>query len=574
MVKNKKRHRKHAFSYDGYKEWHVEKEIVKEKTKQITKGIIQKLKFWEKADNKPAIQESFVIRAGPIKGGQDNEFPLLPGVNPSTLTPEMSKFIENNWMPEPKLSVYDNTNNVALTAAVAEDRRVKDKRWMPQYYQNPMQGYDYLVYESLLKNTILGPLAWSLVKFILGTNFEPALELLNPSNDKKKDQKIIKDHEYIINNLKYIDRCMSNKSDEAGIDITFKSKITNMIHNMLFFNRSCAVYTFDDEHPIELNPKGNEKGEKKKYPDIPTGLVDFHPRDMGIAKISPDSHKMVSLQISQISGFVEWDSMLYMWNSQSAAPIYNAKFYGGSLLMPCIEPARFVRTQVSSILPAVAENMAGGLYHIFIEPEGGTEAQKQTEYESIVKAAQFGTANVFMIAPDRVTYENVNFDPKIGELIVAFDTQIKYIIACFSLPQIGSYDEAAANHATAVEKIQLTISTAINPLREWIGPQIEPWYNANFMHIYKDDEESKLFRIKIDFEDLQVETLKERTESIQTLKDAGIKLDGEKLEEILRIEDLEEHMEEIEEDQGMPSGPKNFNVKDKKTGGKFSVRTS
>ncbi len=573
LAKNKKGPQRHAFSYDGYKEWTVVKKKAKEETKKITKGFLQKLKFWHKEVAKPVAAESFQIKAGPIRGGKDTDFPLLPGVNPSTLTPEMTKFIEDNWMPEPKLSVYDAKEKVPLTAAVAEQRRVDDKRWMPQYYQNPMQGYDYLVYESLLKNTILGPLAWSLVKFILGTNFEPALELLNPTNDKKKDQEVIKKHEYIINNLKYIDRCMSNKSDEEGIDITFKSKITNMIHNMLFFNRSCAVYTFDDKHPIELNAKGAEGGETKKYPDIPTGLVDFHPRDMGIVKISPESHKMVSLQISQINGFVDWDTMLYMWNSQSAAPIYNAKFYGGSLLMPTIEPARFVRTQVSSILPAVAENMVGGLYHIFIEPEGGTEAQKTIEYESIVKAAQFGTANVFMIAPDRVNYENVNFDPKIAELIVAFDTQIKYIIACFNLPQIGSYDEAAANHATAVEKIQLTISTAINPLREWIGPQIEPWYNANFNHIYKDEEEGKLFRIKIDFEDLQVETLKERTESIQTLKDAGIKLDGEKLEEILRIEDLEEHMEEIDDDPGNPAGPKKFGVKDK-GGGKFSVRTS
>ena len=145
------------------------------------------------------------------------------------------------------------------------------------------------------------------------------------------------------------------------------------------------------------------------------------------------------------------------------------------------------------------------------------------------------------------------------------------MIACFNLPQIGSYDEAAANHATAVEKIQLTISVAINPLREWIGPQIDPWWNMNFEEIYRGEEEVDLFRIKTDFEDLQVETLKERTESVQTLKDSGIKLDGEKLEEILRIEDLEEHMEEIDED---PMNPKqNMNVKDK-GGGKFSVRTS
>jgi len=549
------------------------KEKAEDKTKKVAKSFVQKLKFWQKDKEQPIPMSNFVIKAGPIKGnGEEEGIQLLPGIGVSQLTPEMTRVIEKTWEPDQRLTVYDHVEKVALTAAAADERRKTNRRWMPQYYQNPMQGYDYLVYESLLKNTILGPLAWSLVRFILGTNFSPALELRNPSADKKADQKLIKDHEYIINNLKYIDRCMTEKSDTEGIDITFKSKMTTLIHNMLMFNRSCAVYTYDEKNPIELNPKGNLKGKKKKYPNIPTGIVDFHPRDIGISKISPETNKLVAVQIQQMNDFVKTDEMLYMWNSMSAAPIYNAKFYGGSILMPMIEPSRFVRTQISSILPAVAENMAGGLYHIFIEPQGGTEAQKIVEYESIVKAAEFGTANVFMIAPDRVKYENVNFDPKIGELILAFDTMVKYMIACFNLPQIGSYDEAAANHATAVEKIQLTISVAINPLREWIGPQIEPWYNMNFEEIYKDDKVYDIFRIKIDFEDLQVETLKERTESVETLKNAGIKLDGEKLEEILRIEDLQEHMEEIDENEGMPPGGGKFNVKNKK-GENFSVKS-
>ena len=570
---------KHPFSYEGYREFAIIGQKVKDETKKDVQTFKQKLKFWQKPKVEPVKLSDFIIHAGPLKSNEIKIQELTAGTPASQLSPDMRKVIEKTWIPEPGLTVFDAKDNTALTAAVALKRHIDDKRWMPQYYQNPMQGYDYLVYESLLKNTILGPLAWSLVKFIIGTGFSPALELRNPTNDKKKDAELIKKHEYIINNLKYVDRCISEKSDEDGIDISLKSKVTNLIHNMLTFNRSCAVYQYDDKNPIKLNPLGGEvkynaEGKVadngiKTYKNIPTGLVDFHPRDMGIVKISPTSKKMESLQISQIQGFVDVKQMIYMWNSQNAAPIYNAKYYGGSILMPMIEPGRFIRTQVSSILPAVAENMAGGLYHIFIEPEGGTEAQRILEYQSITQAAEFGTANVFMLAPDRVKYENVNFDPKIGDLITAFDTMIKYIIACFNLPQIGSYDEAAANHATAVEKIQLTISTAINPMREWIGEDFcRQWWQRNFLEIYDKDypELTELFRIKMNFEDLQVETLKERAETIQVLRDAGIKLDMEKLEEVTQIENLEEHMEELEPENN------NFQVKDDQ-GGKFNVKS-
>lgn len=595
MADKKKKNKRFAFSYDGYKEYAIITEKTKEKTKEASNKIVKKLKFWQKEKEAPAKITDFIIRGGPIKASSAHISELLPNIPSNQLTPELTKHVEKYWMPEPHLSVYDMKDNIALTAAVASKRHIDNKRWMPQYYQNPMQGYDYLVYESLLKNTILGPLAWSLVKFIIGTGFAPALELRNPSGDPKADADLIKKHEYIINNLKYIDRCISEKSDENGVDISFKMKITNLIHNMLTFNRSCAVYQYDTENPIKLYPMGpkNEGTEKSttttkaktgkeekdkglvEYPNIPTGLVDFHPRDIGIVKISPESKKMESVQISQIQGFVEYDQMIYMWNSQHAAPIYNAKFYGGSILMPMIEPARLIRTQVSSILPAVSENMAGGLYHIFVEPEGGTEAQRILEYESITQAAEFGTANVFMLAPDRVKYENVNFDPKIGDLITMFDTQIKYIIACFNLPQIGSYDEAAANHATAVEKIQLTISTAINPMREWIGEDFgRQWYNRNFLEIYKEDypELVELFRIKVDFEDLQVETLKERAETIVEMKDAGINIDIEKIDEIMQIEGLKDHIEKQDPNE-IPQQKEKFQVKEKGAG-RFSVKSS
>jgi hypothetical protein len=324
------------------------------------------------------------------------------------------------------------------------------------------------------------------------------------------------------------------------------------------------VFVYDKKDPVKIGDK--------EFPNIPVNIVDFHPKDMGLVKISPESHKMTALQINQISGFVDVEDMIYLWNSDYAAPIWNSKYYGGSMMMPVIDAARVIRSTISSIIPAINENMVGGLYHIFIEPQGGTEAQKKEEYESITQATEFGTSNVFMISPDRVQYENVNFDPKISELIDMFQMLVKYILANANVPQIGFFDEAAANHATAVEKIQLTISTVINPMREWIGDEIaRQWYNRIFEELYgEEDEVRKTFRIKVAFDDLQVETLKERAEGLEILERRA-PLSHEKAEEILQIDG---YVDSIDSDRESVPAREEFEVEQQNEQNKFKVKSN
>lgn len=559
MFKEKKL-TKSAFTYAGYEKL----KIVKKEAEKLSK-----LTFWQKifpwTAPKPIYKpEKFTIYAGPLKKGDKEIAELLPEMDPGSLPQEYRKIVEEQWTPNPQLTVYDHTEKKALTAVEAEEKRHANQRWMPMYFQNPLQGYDYIVYESLVKNSLLGPVMKTLVKFIMGTGFRPELELKIPTNDEKADAELIAKNEEIISRLLQVDRAVTEKSGVEGIDISFRVKMTNMIQNMLIFNRACAVFVYDNDHPIEIDGK--------KYPNIPVNLVDFHPRDMGLVKISPQSHKMVALQINQISGFVKTEEMIYLWNSEYAAPIWNSKYYGGSMMMPLIDPARVIRSTISSIFPAINENMVGGLYHIFIEPQGGTEAQKKEEYESITTSTEFGTSNVFMISPDRVKYENVNFDPKIGELIEMFDTLVKYVIANANVPQIGFYDEAAANHATAVEKIQLTISTVINPMREWIGDEIaRQWYNRIFVALYEKNKKIvNKFKIKVAFDDLQVETLKERAEGLEILERRA-KLSNEKAGEILQIDGYEDSIDT--ESEPVPPNEE-FEVSNKDTNEKFKVKTN
>lgn len=517
------------------------------------------------------------VYAGPLRQGHTKIKTLDPSLPISALDAATIKGIEDTWMPRPELTVYDETQMRPLTADEISQKRLDKTRWMPRYFQNPMQSYDYLVYESLLKNTILGPLLWSLVRFVMGTGFKPKILLNQSSGDKKKDAKRIEKLAYIIDALESVDRQISERRPNDGRDVSFNVKITQAIYLMLGFNRSVLVHTYDERDPIRVVREKNTKPVPIK--ELPTGLVSFHPRDIGMIKVPPETHKIQSVQIQQIQGFVPMTDCIYLWNSQWGSPIYNAEGYGGSCLMPMIESARMIRSQVSSILPTMSENMAAGLYHIFIKPEGGTSSQRQTEYQQITSMTEFGTANVIMIDPARVSFENVNFQPKIEEVLRVFESQIKYCIACFNLPQFASFDEAAANHATAVERIQLAISVVINPLRDWIGRDFaDQWYDRNFRKIYADDEELlDEIRIGIEFEDSQVETLKERAEALATLAGVGVHLDEEKTEELLAIEGLEEHTKEPEEVKAeqealMPDDMMNQNNAQKQNSSKPTAR--
>lgn len=535
MQLTEKKLKRSAFSYAGHRSYQIVESAKKEVKDALKTTFLQKLLPWT-APKVRVEPTQYQIYAGPLKGGDKKLMDILPGQDPNSLTPEMLGIVEAQWQPNPQLTVYDAQSKSALTAAEAIGKRKSNVRWMPQYFVNPLQSYDYLVYESLVKNTLIGPVMATLMRFIMGTGFHPELELRNPSGDEKKDAATLEAGQEIISALESVDRQVTEKSNTEGIDISFEQKITNMIHNMLVYNRSAGLFVYDKDNPIEINGK--------PYTDIPVNIVDFHPRDIGMVKISPESHKMVSVQINQVSGFVNTDEMIYFWNSDAASAIYNAKYYGGSMLMPMIAPARLIQKQLQNILPSISNNMAAGLYHMYVQPQGGTKTQKEAEYASITQANVMGTSSVFMIDPERVQYEAVNYDPKVSELLAMFEMMVKYILALANVPQIGFYDEAAANHATAVEKIQLTISTVINPRRAGIGDDIaRQWYNPNFKILYKDKEKFlETYRIKVAFEDLQVETLKERAEGLEILERRA-PLTHEKAEEILQIDGYQDSID-------------------------------
>jgi len=187
-VFTEKKLKKSAFTYAGFHELKI---VAKKEVEKFTKRS-----FWHKlfpwlAPKAELKLKDFKIYAGPLKKDDYLIADLFPEMDPGALPQEYRKIVEDQWTPTPQLTVFDHHEKKALTAVEAEEKRHANLRWMPQYFQNPLQSYDYIVYESLVKNSLLGPVMRTLIKFIMGTGFRPELELKVPTNDEEADAKLI-----------------------------------------------------------------------------------------------------------------------------------------------------------------------------------------------------------------------------------------------------------------------------------------------------------------------------------------------------------------------------------------------
>ena len=94
----------------------------------------------------------------------------------------------------------------------------------------------------------------------------------------------------------------------------------------------------------------------------------------------------------------------------------------------------------------------------------------------------------------------------------------RYCVACNGMPQTLFFDETTSTRSTMLGKIQLALSTVINPIRETYGRQIVPqWYDRWFRLLYKGDKVLEIFRIKMVWDDLHIEKWFDKIESVNAV---------------------------------------------------------
>ena len=418
--------------------------------------------------------------------------------------------IIQNWQPQMAVSVVDDITGTPLTAAQISTNYNNTKDWIPQYFANPMQDLDYIVIEAMGKNTFVGPLMDSYTKFIMGTGFRPELELINPDKDPDKNEKEIETNQDIIQKLRQIDAQLNYEADDKheALDVSFVEKVTAMISVANLFNRSALVFGYDK--PITIDDE-EVKG-------IPSSLKFAHARDLGIIKVTPDTWRLEAVQWRNAYYMLPAKDMIYLWNPLVSAKYHNAWWYGGSMIMPMLDASRVLRKIVGVDFPAMAEATWAGMFILAVKPQGADASQKQTEYSAIASNLVRGGPNILMEDPEDIDFHSVDFAPKVTEFKDLTEFLLKYSVASLGLPHTMFFDESASNRSTMLGKIQLAISTVINPTREMIGRQIAAqWYQRWFRLLYKDTEEYKKFRIKMVFDDLHIEEWFDKIEAVNEL---------------------------------------------------------
>ena len=144
------------------------------------------------------------------------------------------------------------------------------------------------------------------------------------------------------------------------------------------------------------------------------------------------------------------------------------------------------------------------------------------------------------------------------------ESLVKYSAACLGMPHSMFYDESASNRATMIGKIDLTIETVMNPLREWLDRSLSPQtYDKWFRQLYQNNDELlKKFRVKMVFDDLHISEWYDKVEAVNEL-DSRKQLTDVSYGELLGIENYTGKVEtDAQTIPGGSGGGKSFSFGD------------
>lgn len=377
-----------------------------------------------------------------------------------------------------------------------------------------------------------------------------------------KNQKEIDGNQKVIHDLISIDRQLS--FDESGeLDTSFTDKLAGLILNALVYNRGALVFGY--EKPVEVNGK--------KWAEIPSSLIPAHPTDMGIIKVNPRTRRLQAWQWRNVYEMVPTYDSIYLFNSVLAAHTHNAEQYGDSMAIPMIDALRVIRKNIGVNFNAMAEAAYAGLGLLIVRPQGNTRSSKLEEYSTVSQNIVPGAINALIEKPEDIKFEPVDYNPQVDQFVNMTESLVKYCVACLQLPHAMFYDEASANRATMIGKIQLTIATVINPLREWISRSVcDQWYDRWFRLIYKDTDLVKKFKIKLVFEDLHIEEWFDKLEAVNAL-DSRKQLTDKAYGELAGIDNYTGKVESNAPVNPGGSSSSTFSFgKDEKGGGGFEIK--
>lgn len=207
--------------------------------------------------------------------------------------------------------------------------------------------------------------------------------------------------------------------------------------------------------------------------------------------------------------------MIYIEHG-SNNPVYNALHYGFSEMQSMIGASRSLKQLIEVDFPTITKHVWAGIGFMFINPEGTTQAEKNSELADINAVIRAGRLNEIMKNPDDVRVDFQDFNPKINELVQLADFLIRYNIAQTGMPQALFAQEKDSNRATLVQKIRFFMDAGLKNQQKDFAQQIaKQHYMPNFKALYgTDSKEFKTFKVEAEFEPLKLEAFDDSVDAV------------------------------------------------------------
>ena len=505
------------------------------------------------------------------------------------------KFTAADYNSMGKISAQDNYVIFQGSLKKAGDKQ-KKIIW-PKFYQNPYQYQDYVYLQDIYANTICGRIFDTLAFFVLAHGIGPKIRerYENQFASDEEKRKFLDEHQWMIDELKQIDRNISSSkepkayeaepdssiesvgpygtardADTPTYDTTLQKKWHSSFILAMMFGRTCMVPRIDpQDHTVRI--KRFDGNAEIEFENIPKLQLPIHPRDMGFNYVDYRTHRLLGIQLNNANWILKPDEMTF-WEWMPDNPVYGSKFYGMSAAQSMMGAARTLRRIIEVDFPLIAKTRWSGMYWLIFKRKGEQAGTSDEELRRILAGIELNGINATLEENPQEDFvlHKIDLDPKISELLETVNGLIHYMISQIGMPQGLLYGEQDLNRDTLQKKISTWIKGPVKRYRSWFLEPISTQHYGRLAYtLAKQDEKWKkaLEEVEVfaDIEEFRLEDLEGQLRVLATLENIVGALKDTARAQFIDMKDLSDM---IDPDKGpgdvppMPGGNGKFSVTD------------
>jgi len=232
------------------------------------------------------------------------------------------------------------------------------------------------------------------------------------------------------------------------------------------------------------------------------------------------------------------DEILYFtWQDYHVSP--DSLYHGTSAVLPVVDISETLRIFNSEDLKEAAKVMSADAGFVKFPPNTSRTAMEQFTKEF--------TGGRWHATSSDVEIQTFDLRPKLEEIMTVIREGRLMIAEDLGIPQFLISSERVPNRAVADLTMNAWRESDLNHARTWLQGIIEPqWYDSLMLLRYPDIDLQKFWlKAKLEFEDITFESLKDKSDAIIPLYQAGLIT----IEKALKILDMEDVLEQIQAQQ-------------------------